>query len=215
MISVVTVNGSDIFVDSATINATPGLAQLGKLGFGAEGTFTLISNAEPLPVKGQAATRSTTLTRPANTTAYNALGTIANNTSGATNTTLTSVGREAGGTGAFTRARLVTNQKGCTARVKVWFYHTAPTAINDNSPYLYLDADNGKLAGCIEFPAFQTEDPTNSTAAHATRGVDDFFRLPFDLDNGSQTLYLAFETLDAFTPASGQTFFLELWEESN
>jgi hypothetical protein len=100
-------------------------------------------------------------------------------------------------------------------------FHTAPTAINDNSPYLLLYTNRNKAIGAIDFLAASTEDPTNSTAAYTIRPSADgsspppnlWFKAPTGI--GGVNIYGILETLTVFTPDSAQTFYIELGIESN
>jgi hypothetical protein len=155
-------------------------------------------------------------TRPADTTAYAALDAVSDSTSAPTVLTFANLARVNGGSGYITKARLFTDQKTNVARFRLHLFHTAPTAINDNSPYTLLYANRANRIGHIDFPACATEDPTNSTAASA-RVVPDGVSLPlaFKCADGAKTIYGLLETLDAFTPASGQKFWIELTADNN
>lgn len=147
------------------------------------------------------------LTRPANTDAYAAKDAV-----GPTSAllTFTDLARVTGGTGYITKARIITDQKTLTARFRLHLFNAAPTAIADNAPFLLLYADASKRIGYIDFPAFATEDATNSTAAVAQNILD---RLPFVAV--TKTLHGVLETLDVFTPASAQKFIVYLTADVN
>ena len=155
-------------------------------------------------------TSSASFARPADTTPYSALDVVSDSTSAPTVLTFTGVGRSAGAGGIITKARILTDLKTCTARFRLHLYSVAPTAINDNSPMLALWANRAVRVGKIDFVAMTTEDPTSSTAAYS-EFVD--IPLPFNCATGSNKLYGILETLDIFTPASAQNFFIELTAE--
>ena len=153
-------------------------------------------------------------TRPADTTAYAAKDVVSDSASAPTVGTVAGVVSTAGGSGLIVKARLLTDQKTCTAQFRVHLYSTAPTAKNDNDPFTFLYANADKRIGAVDLPACTTEDATNSTAAYASRpssdGSSGVPNLLFKCASGSTTIYWILETLSAFTPASGQKFYLEL-----
>ena len=131
---------------------------------------------------------------------------------------LNSMARVAGQNGYVVKGQLYTDQKTCVARVRVHLFSTPPTAIADNSPYLKLWANRTIRTGEIAFPALSTEDATNSTAASSiVTGNTSGSNLPmyFGTVSPSTGLYPLFETLDAFTPASGQNFYLRFGNEDD
>lgn len=172
----------------------------------------LLLSTGALVVSGQTSRVSATFTRPADTTAYTALDTVSDSTSAPTLLTFSNVASFNGGGGYITKARIVTDQKTCVARFRLHLFHTAPTAINDNSPYLSLYANKDKSLGRIDFSAAATEDATNSTAATSLNAD---VRLAYVCASGTRNIYGVLEALDAFTPASGQGFYVELTAEQN
>lgn len=153
---------------------------------------------------------SATFARPADTAAYAALDAVANSTNAPTVVTVAGGSPYTSEYGFIVKAQLHTDQKSCVARIRAHLFNAAPTAINDNSPYLKLFASAASYIGSVDFPALSTEDPTNSTGATAiaTPGNGNL-ALPFTLGADS-TFYYLLETLDAFTPANGQNFTLIL-----
>ncbi len=151
------------------------------------------------------------ITRPNDTTPYTAKDVIADNTAGLRVLTFDAMALAAGGAGTITKARLMTDKKDYTGRVRLHLYHTAPTAIADNSPFLLLYANKANRIGQIDFPACASEDSSNSTAASAliTPG---FGGLPLDFKcaAGDDALYGILEDLDGKTPAAQQKFYVEL-----
>ena len=160
-------------------------------------------------VGGKMLFASTNFTRPANTTAYTAKDALANSTSAPTVLSFANAVRVSGGTGYVVSARINTSQTICVARFRLHLFRTTPTAINDNAAYTLLDANFAVRLGYIDFPAMQTEG-TGSTAANSQNAT---VRLPIVC--GATTLFGLLESLDAFTPASAQTFKVELVVEAN
>lgn len=171
------------------------------------------TDGEPfVPVHGGAlATSAVTLTRPSNTDAYAAKDAVSNSTSAPTVLTFAAAARVNGGSGYITRVRLMTNQSANVARFRLHLYHTAPTPINDNAACTLLWANRANRIGYIDLPACQTE----GTGSDAANAQNDTVRLPFICGASAQAIYGLFETLDAFTPASGQVFYLELMIDQN
>lgn len=177
-------------------------------------TGTPYGSANPFTYRNNSAVVAVEFTRPSNTDAYAAKDVVCNSTSAPAVINFADVARANNGTGLIVRARLMTDKKDVTARFRLHIYHTTPTAINDNSPYLLLYADVAKRIGVIDFPAMSSEDATNSTASLTMRpssdGVYGIPNLWFQTATADRDLYAILETLDAFTPASGQKFTVEL-----
>jgi len=146
------------------------------------------------------------LTRPANATAYAANDAVSNSTTAPVAFTFTDLARLNGGAGYITKARLMTNQSGNTARFRLHLFTISPTAINDNEPYTLLYANFASRIGTVEFPACSTSG-SGSTAAKA-ESPD--IRILYKCESDSRTVYGLLEVLDAFTPASEQKFQIKL-----
>jgi hypothetical protein len=160
--------------------------------------------------------KSATIQRPADTTAYAALDVIAPGVVNESNPgylIFSDMARANGGTGTIVRARLMTDNPACAAMMQLHLFHTAPTAINDNAQYTLLYANAANRIGTIKFPALTTEG-TGSTAAAAMRpSYDGAYNWPglwYKTKSDGTALYGILETLDAFTPASAQNFYIEL-----
>lgn len=163
-------------------------------------------------LKGAAAT----FTRPADTTAYAAKDAVSNST---TSTTIMEfdLARVTGGTGYIIKARLHTSQSTCTSRFRLWLFNVNnPTLAVDNAAYALKDADKTKSIGYIDFGACSTEGTGSDTAlALATSSTGTTMPLSFECATGDTKLYGLLETLDAFTPASAQTFWIRLTADCN
>lgn len=151
------------------------------------------------------------LTRPSDSAPYAAKDAVSDSTSAPTVLTFAGMARVVGGSGYVTKARLMTNQSTNVARFKLHLFHTAPTAINDNAPYTLLWANRAVRLGAIDFDATQTE----GTGSDAASALNTTIRLAFVCAAASSSLYGILETLDVFTPASGQLFYVELTAEGN
>lgn len=171
-----------------------------------------VSSSNPLPVAGRTVRNAATFARPADTTAYAALDTVSTSTSAPVVITFSSMARINAGSGYITKARIMTDQKTNTARYRLHLFHTAPTLTNDNAAFPLLWADRANRVGKIDFGAMTTEDATNSTCAES---LNEAVRLSFTCEAANTALYGILETLDAFTPASGQNFYISLTSEQN
>jgi hypothetical protein len=166
---------------------------------------TEVSSSNPLPVGGKSVQKSASFTRPSDTTAYAANDAIADSTTAPTLLSFANCANAVGGQGYIVKTRLLTNQKTCTARFRLSFYHTAPSPVNDNAPKPMLYANKDKLIGRIDLDPCNTED-TSSDAAYALSTT----LMPYVCAAADTTIYCILTTLDAFTPASAQQFFVEI-----
>ena len=165
------------------------------------------------PVSSNSVLASATITRPANTTAYDAKDAISDSTSAPTVITFSGMARVNAGAGTIVKARLITNQSTNVSQFRLHLFHTAPTPINDNSPYTMLWANRDKRIGMIDFPAATTEYSTSDCAAAMRPSSDGSYPPPnlwYKCASADTKLYGLLETLSAFTPASEQVFFIEL-----
>ncbi len=166
---------------------------------------TAVSSSNPLPVGGKSVQKSASFTRPADTTAYAANDAVANSTSTPTLLSFANCANANGGQGYIVKTRLLTNQKTCTARFRLSFYHTAPSPVNDNAPKPKLYANKDKLIGRIDLDPCSTEDATSDAAFALSTAL-----MPYVCAAADTTIYCILTTLDAFTPASAQQFYLEI-----
>jgi hypothetical protein len=136
---------------------------------------------------------------------------VSDSTSAPTVLTFADLARVNAGSGYIVKARLLTNQSTNVARFRLHLFHTAPTAIADNAAHAILWANRANRIGYIDFPACQTEG-TGSDAANSQEAT---VRLPFVCAAASRAVYGLLETLDAFTPASGQVIYIEITPDQN
>lgn len=158
-----------------------------------------ISTRTPLVV-------SATFARPADTTAYTAMDAVANSTTvPAVMTLAVLVNVSHWGGGLIRRIRLTTDQAACVARFKVHFFRsTTLTLSNDNAAFKKLAANWSAKVGEWTSVALTTE----GTGSDIAGAEDATLNLPFTSTDGN--LYALLETLDGFTPASAQNFWLEI-----
>lgn len=144
-------------------------------------------------------------TRPANTTAYAAKDVVGDGA----NMVFPGCVLQNGGSGYIISALLMTDQTTFAARLRLHLFHATPDVITDNSPFTLLFVDRTDYLGFIDLPAGALEG-TGSTAAS---GYNVFDRIPFKCAAADDDLYGQLETLDVFTPASEQQFFIQLLVE--
>lgn len=186
-------------------------ASLGQKTMANSFAVTLASDQTGLTVYNNQQFVQVEMTRPADTTAYAVNDTVSNSTSAPTLLTFTSIGRAAGGSGLIVKARLMTDQAACVAQFRLHlFVNNTPTVPNDNSAFTLLYSNAALRIGSIDMPALNTEG-SGSTAANSMR---DDLTLAFNLTD-TANIYVILETKTAFTPASGQKFFLELTARNN
>jgi hypothetical protein len=166
---------------------------------------TIVQGGTNILVGGKSVQKSASFTRPSDTTAYAANDAIADSITAPTLLSFANCANANGGQGYIVKTRLLTNQKTCTARFRLSFYHTAPSPVNDNAPKPMLYVDKDKLIGRIDLDPCNTED-TTSDAAYALSTT----LLPYVCAAADTTIYCILTTLDAFTPASAQQFYLEI-----
>lgn len=110
-----------------------------------------------------------------------------------------------GGAGAIKLVKITTNNATVTnGNFRVYFYTVAPTAIADNSPFTLLWADRAKLVGKVDITLLSEGSGSDAACGHAS--VD----IPFVCDAADTDLYAVIVAEGAYTPASGQSFQLDV-----
>jgi len=167
------------------------------------------SEAHVGEVGGKGTVVAASFTRPANATPYASKDAVSDDTASPTVLTFTDIARVNAGTGYIVKARLMTDQATNVARFRLHLFNMAPTAINDNAAYTLLWANKEERIGYVDFDGCQTE----GTGSDGANAMNDAVRLHFAAAAGARTLYGLLESLDAWTPASGQNFYVELSAE--
>jgi hypothetical protein len=157
---------------------------------------------------------SATFARPNNNTAYTAKDVVSDSTSTPTVLTFTNIARVNGGSGNIVKGRIfidsATAMLGATFRLHL--YHTAPTAIADNSPFALLYANRDKRIGFIDFPATTTEGTGSDSSA--SLWVD--LPLAFKCASDSRNLYGILElTATGAVPTANHNIWVALMAENN
>lgn len=180
------------------------------------------ASASPLPageahigeVGGKLTQVTVELTRPADTNPYTDGDIVSNSTTATTLLSFAGLARVSGGSGYIVGARISTDKKSITPRFRIHLFRQSnPTIAADNAPHKELYADNAKRAGFVDLDGLATaKDATNSDMSRSFK-LD--LRIPFTCAAGETGLYVALETLDAFTPNSGQKFNVTLIADNN
>lgn len=181
--------------------------------------LSVIANGQNSYVPTAPKSATIELTRMANTSAYAALDAISNDTAGLVSPIILSFTSVASpknsnsplpALGYITKALIATNQSACVARFRLHLFTGTLTAIVDNAPFTALYTSLSKKIGYIDFSACSTDGSGSTMATSIT-----YTSIPFRLPASSTTVYAFLETLDVFTPASGQKFFIQLIFDSN
>lgn len=173
-----------------------------------------VSSTNPVHVGLSCVEVSATFARPNDSTAYTAKDVVSDSTSTPAVMTFTSIARVVGGSGNITKARLfidsATAMLGATFRLHL--YHTAPTAINDNSPFTLLYANRDKRIGYIDFPATTTEGTGSDSSSSLWVDVP----LPFKCAAASRDLCGNLEiTAAGAAPTGAHNIWCALFAELN
>lgn len=153
---------------------------------------------------------SATFTRPADTAAYAAGDAMGSSTSTPTILTFANSARISAGTGIITKARLVKNSTNTTnAAFRLWLFSSSPTGANDNAVFILSYSSAGSRLGYIDFPAFVTEGTGSDCAECEVIGLASQFYA------AATSLFGVLVARAAYTPTSGEQFFVELALEQN
>ncbi|RYD57028.1 MAG: hypothetical protein EOP56_09480 [Sphingobacteriales bacterium] len=200
---------------SVSITGTPAVAvSSGSITATISGTPNVTPQATEShlgEVGGNTVVVAASFTRPSDTAPYTALD-VVGNTGTAAVITFSGLARINGGSGYITKLRIMTDQSTNTARYRLHLYSVAVTAIADNSPFTLLWTNRANRIGAISVDAGLITEGTGSTAAY---GGTSTVRMAYKAATGATAIYGILETLDAFTPASAQNFYIELTAENN
>lgn len=151
---------------------------------------------------------SVEFTRPANNTPYS-IGDAILNAAG----TLVEVplfARINGGSGYIFKIRIAYNTKSVTPQLCIHFFNASnPTIAADNVNWKDLYADESKRIGnhTMPNPLSTAQDAANSNMSSTED--NDMVRFAFQCVPGTRSIWIALETLTAFTPVSGDKFTLK------
>jgi hypothetical protein len=152
---------------------------------------------------------SVEFTRPANQTPYAAYDVVSNSESSTVLMEFANFVRQPGGTGYIVGARLSTDLKSITPRFRVHLFNGLGMAMSvDNLAWKEHYTASSLRIGYFDLGAMTTGFDTNNSTM--SRVIDFTLRIPFKAANSTRSIYAVLETLDVFTPASGQKFTLTL-----
>lgn len=150
-----------------------------------------------------AGTATTSVTRPADTTAYAIADTWADSTSAPTSGgfTFSNMCRASGTSGVITGATFVsTNDPATTLSAELWLFDTSVTALNDNAVFSAIsDTDAVKLVGVIPFTLSSTGDGSDANSYYTVTGLSIGYTCV-----GSANLRAMIKVRNVYTPASAE-----------
>lgn len=169
---------------------------------------TSLSSIDGKIVAPTAGTLTTTITRPADTTAYAANDALADSTSSPTSGgfTLSNACRTSGGSGMLTSLSIVSsNDPATTLQGEIWVFDSAVTAVNDNAAFALSDADALKLVpgGVVPFALSSSTAGSGTNSMYAGTGLNLGYTCV-----GSVNARFLVKVKAAYTPASGETLTL-------
>ena len=153
----------------------------------------IAADTTPLQVFGASGTATTTVTRPADTTAYTANDAFGDSTGGHT---LTSICRTSGGSGVITDFILVYSTTQAVSG-EVWFYDASITETDDNAAWAVSDTDQLKLVGKVAFAT--VADVANNSVYHE-KGLNMGYTC-----SGTANLRYQVKVTTGYTPAASDT----------
>lgn len=146
-----------------------------------------------------------TLIRPSDTTAYTANDAVMNATSGAAALIFPNCARVSNGGITLMQAKLTVNKTGMTAKFRLHLFRDAPASIpNDNAAFSLAWANASARIGYVDFTTpISGSDCTDYYGVFVQTGA-----VPTTLVGTSVRGIL--QTIDAWTPASGDQFMMTL-----
>lgn len=151
---------------------------------------------------------TTTVTRPADTTAYAANDAWSDSTSAPTTGGFTFAGAASGlGLGGFITDLMVvsSNDPSTLLQGEIWIFDSAVTNINDNAAFALSDADAVKLEAVIPFTMAST---TGGSGTNSYAQVSNLILGYGPI--GTPDLRFLIKVKNAYTPASGETLTISI-----
>jgi hypothetical protein len=149
------------------------------------------------------------ITRPSDTTAY-AANDVVGPTGGAAVGVLADFFSANGASGYIVKVELETDQAANVTPFRIYFFHTAPTAIADNAAFTLLYADVAKRIGYVDIGNMSQEGSGSTGAAGYWTG-----QIAAKAAAADNDLYYVIVTKSAFTPASAQKLTVKVTNDSN
>lgn len=151
---------------------------------------------------------TSSITRPANTTAY-AAGDVISEVTTNNHHTFADVSRHTNwgvDTGTILSARVISSVAGSpNLDCELWLFDTDIAEVADNSAAAVTDAEMLTLIGIIDFPAGQWK----TVGANSVCAIDNV-NLPYR-SNTSGQIFGQLVARNAYTPASGEVITSDLW----
>jgi hypothetical protein len=148
-------------------------------------------------------TVTTTVTRPADTTAYAANDALSNSTSAPTTGgfTLTGLARASGGSGLITDIMIVSSNDPATLlQGELWLFDAAATNINDNAAFALSDGDALLLVGVVPFTLASSQAGSGTNSVYHATNLNIGFTCV-----GTADLRFLVKVKNAYTPANAET----------
>lgn len=215
----ISAGGGTQYAEGATAATITGTAMLWE---DTSDTLRPVSAAKPLPIAPQASeahlgevggrTRqiTTTLTRPADTTAYAAGDAVTDSTSSPTVITFASAARVNNGSGTIIGATCVDSANQATkAQLELWLFDTTATPDNDNAAFTPTDAELLTIVGVIPFNVWYVGDATSGAGGNAV-SVAANLSLAYQCGAASTSLFGLVVVRNAYTPVSAEQFSIRL-----
>jgi hypothetical protein len=153
--------------------------------------------------------KSSTLTRPSDTTAYAAGDAITNSTSAPTSTSMVNCA-DGDGAGIIVSATLIDSANVATAAaLEVWIFNAAITLDNDNAAFTPTDAELATLQCIIPMNVSYVGDATSGAGGNRMY-IGEQINKSFLCTDTARTLYWALVVRNAYVPVSAEAFTLNL-----
>lgn len=181
----------------------------GQAAMAASHPVVIASDQTAVAVKTGQIVVSQEITRPSDTTAY-VINDVVGPTGGAAVGVLTDFFSANGASGFIAKVELETDQAANATPFRIYFFHTAPTAIADNAAFALLYADVAKRIGYVDIGNMSQEGSGSTGAAGYWTG-----QLAAKAAAADNDLYYVIVAKAAFTPASAQKFTVKVTNDSN
>lgn len=161
-------------------------------------------------VGGKSVVISSSVTRPANTTAYAAGDAVTDSTTAPTVITLSGAGRINGGSGVILAATLIDSANQTTkGQFELWLFDATATPDNDNAVFTPTDAETETLIGVIPFNTAYVGDATSGAGGNAVYPVQGL-SIPFKCGGATTSIFGLIVVRNAYTPVSAEKFTVRL-----
>jgi hypothetical protein len=125
--------------------------------------------------------------------------------------TFANLGRDLGGTGYITNARLAKSTAVITnASFRLWLFSAAPAAIADNSPFTLLWANRAIRDGYIDFACITAGSGSDSASAALAN-----LNIRYSCATDSRSIFGVLTARQAYVPGNAENFFVELTVDQN